>query len=567
MEKRHISRLLVYEALFTAALCIGAGVLLGMLFSRLMFMLLMKILTTSVTFSAAFIPMAFVITAAVFAGIFLLTLIRNIFSLHLTKPVEMLKGGEVGEREPKSNWLVALVGFVSLGTGYGLALAVENPEEAIVWFFVAVLLVMLGTYSLLTAGSIVLLKLLRKNKSFYYKTKNFTSVSGMLYRMKQNAIGLANICLLATAVLVMISSTVCLYIGVEDALRTRYPRDIQTTLYGDQSEKVDKKAQMLQIQEEVLQDYPELVPSNAQIYDYLRTYAIWDGEQLRDWEDAQLSQGTAYYMQIMPLSDYNQLEGKTETLAEDEILLYCYRGDITAERITLYGKEYKVRYLDELTAIDPGELSALAAHSFYLFVDDVYSALTPFYDEEAGILAMNTYYGVDMAGEEEQVIAYARQYADRLMDEVEEDSRVESLQNNRAEFYALYGGLFFLGIFLGLLFLMATILIIYYKQLSEGYEDEHRFEILQKVGLSRRETKQTIQRQILIVFFLPLAMAVIHICFACPIIAPRLERLNLTNQGLFLACTVVSVAVFAAVYGIVYTITARTYYKIVNKNV
>jgi len=561
MEKRHIAKVMFWETFFIASTSIILGLLSGILISKLMFLVLLKILGFEVPLGFIISKPSITITVILFGLIFILTLLNNLRQIHLSKPVELLKGGQVGEKEPKTKWIMTIIGIVCLSAGYYIALTTESPLTAIYLFFVAVILVIVGTYSLFTAGSIALLKILRKNKKFYYKTNNFINVSGMIYRMKQNAVGLSNICILSTCVLVMLSTTVSLYIGMEDVLRNRYPRDIAVRV-DNVSDEMEEKLDNIIIKEAEkhnisIKDIIKYRSIEVTMFQKNNSFSLANRD-IGNYSDISL-------LNIMPLESYNSQENKSINLEDNEVLLYAFRGEIKEDTVNILGNEFKVK--EQLKDFNSeGILSAIAAKSYYIVVKDVETIEkllfnVDIYGEKFENLSY--YYAFDVEGEAKDEIALTYSLADKIS-EASLSGYAEGAEESRESFFALYGGLFFLGLFLGFLFIMATVLIMYYKQVSEGYDDKQRFEIMQKVGLSKEEVKKTIKSQVLMVFFLPLLMAIIHIAFAFKVITKLLAVLNLTNVTLFALCTVGTILVFAVFYGIVYSLTARVYYKLVS---
>jgi putative ABC transport system permease protein len=549
LEKKHIAKVMLLECIFTSVISLSAGLIAGIILNKLMFLLLLKILNFKVAFGFYVSIPSVIKTLILFTGIFFLTLLSNLFQIKMSNPIELLKGTQHGEKEPKTKWIITLIGVIALGTGYVIALKVKSPLSALYMFFIAVILVMIGTYALFTSGSIVVLKALRKNKRFYYKTSNFISVSGMMYRMKQNAVGLANICILSTAVLVMVSTTVALYVGMEDVIRSRYPRNI-----------VISASQITENQAQKLDEILEAESKNSSI-GIKNKISYWNNSFPVVKKNGKFSitsntdmSSNVNMITLIPISDYNRLEGKNITLAGDEVLLYSKAKNLDKNSITIENKTLKIKQvLDKpISALDYGMDDIV--DNYVLFTNDI---------NAVGKNGVKEYsIGVDVQGNDKDILSLTN----KLRDKFKESSinvRIDSSAGSKQDFFMVYGGLFFLGIFLGALFLMATVLIIYYKQISEGYDDKERFEIMQKVGMSRREIKKTIRSQVLMVFFLPLAAAVIHIAFAFPMITKLLAVLNLKNVSLFMLSTVVTILVFAVIYAIVFSLTARAYYKIV----
>lgn len=558
MGKGHIGRMLTVETLIICAVSLVLGILGGMVFGKLMHLLLLRILQYDVGIRFHISLPSILYTAVLFTFIFFLTWLYNLFQVKLANPVELLRGGNVGEREPRTKWLLALVGGLAMGVGYYLAITTERPIDAIDTFIVAVVLVIIGTYCLFIAGSIAVLKALRKKKNFYYKANHFTAVSGMIYRMKQNAAGLANICILSTIVLVLISSTVSLYAGMEDILDQRFPYDYCITT-ADASDPATISSIDRIVEEELSARHVE--KEDGMSYRYGATAV------LRQSDTAFTNSQTVDYtvediqeMYFIPLEDYQKVQGDPTELAPDEVILFVTdEGSYGRDTITVNGKELKVvKELKDFRLEDKSV--ARVVTGWYLIMPDVQSILDM--GVVNGALQYSTYF--DMGGSREDCLAAVQSIADRVGREVP-GAVCENRELSRENFFSLYGSLFFIGLYLGSMFLIATVLIIYYKQISEGYDDRERYQIMQKVGMGKREVRRSIRSQVLLVFFLPLVVAVIHIAVAFNVIDKLLAMLGLVNTPLFLSCTAATVLVFAVFYVMVFAVTAREYYKIVNE--
>ncbi len=563
MEKKHISKVLAFENLYVAILSITLGLSFGILLSKLMVLALGKMLNFKISFGFEISGSAVVTTLILFAAIFALLLLNNLRQIHLANPIELLRGKQVGEKEPKTKWLLALIGLACLSGGYYISLTTKSPLDAIGLFFIAVILVIIGTYCVFTAGSIAVLKVLRKNKRYYYKVNHFISVSGMIYRMKQNAVGLANICILSTMVLVMISSTVSLYIGFEDSLKSMYPKEIQVNGYGITEDEGKKLEEVVK----EITDRHQLEQKDVVTYRYMNQMTVQQENQfLRTDSDPYIyDAGSILYM--IPLSDYNRLLGEEKTLKSDEVFVYYVNNKLGGDSIGFGEESYHIKAMSEVSEIDL-LYSPDMVKTYYIILPDMdaFEKISKELGNAEDINKMQYFYGFNTdAPSEKQLEVYEEIQALRGQEEVElyQSIRVQSSEYMKSEFLFVYGGLFFLGIFLGTLFLMATVLIMYYKQISEGNDDRERFEIMQKVGMSQEEVKRTIHSQVLMVFFLPIIAAAIHIAFAFNVIAKLLAIFNLTNIALFATCTFATLGVFIVFYAAVYTLTARTYYRIV----
>ena len=571
MEKRHIGKIMFWETCIISVLCIAGGAAAGVILYKLVVLVLLRATGLDVPFGFTISVSSVVNMAFCFLGIFVVTLLYNLFQIRKSKPIELLHSASQGEAEPKTKWLMTVLGLLALGGGYGIAIMVENPADALLLFFVAVLLVVLGTYCLFTAGSIAVLKMLRKNKKYYYRTRHFISVSGMIYRMKQNAVGLANICILSTMVLVMISGTVSLNAGIGDIIHNRYPRDVSITEYEFSEEEMSLVNEMIQqAAKENHLTIEELVEYTA-----LPFAAVKSGENMSIVPTGTLVDGEISMLEIITLEEYNRMTGEQQELAEDEIFVSVRQGEEGDSVYNINGQVFRIKeYLKDLTL--EGLDTNVVYDGYFIVVKDasVFDRLNAMQKEVYGDRASNVqhYIYMDFDGTDAQI----RECVGRINQLREAYNQGEGAQNPLAmrldyreaakeDFMVLCGGFLFLGIFLGFVFLIATVLIIYYKQISEGYEDKERFGIMQKVGMSPREVKSSIHSQILKVFFLPLIMACIHLTAAFPMINRLLILFNLRNPGLFAICCVITVGVFAAIYGIVYGVTAKAYYKIVGE--
>ncbi|WP_099205730.1 ABC transporter permease [Scatolibacter rhodanostii] len=558
MEKRHLGRVIFFETLFIACVAIFVGLLSGVLFSKFLFLIIQNMIGEGITLTFGIDVSSMTISVAFFAVVYLLILLNSVIQIYKSNPIELLKGGQVGEKEPKSKWILSVIGIICLAAGYVISIITKQPISAIPNFFMAVLLVIVGTYMVFTAVSITALKTLKKNKSYYYKSNHFISVSGMIYRMKQNAVGLANICILSTMVLVMISTTFSLFVGADDIMTTRYPKEFE--IRGDYQEQTPEQVKQL-VEKIALEKGKEI--TNVETYSYL---AVATGSEENRLIASETFSNDSLIMNIYTLDRYNEIMGTNETLGENEALFYNEEQKLYQyDTIDVLGVPLNIKGHFEA----PDKLKDLIymAEPCTLIVKDV-SMIEKIQQAQVEAFGEDSYltkyiYLFDMEGDREELqkitndLETERQTMN--LDTVTVDSRV----NSWSDFMAIYGGLFFIGIFLGILFIMAAIMIMYYKQISEGYDDKERFQIMKKVGLSEKEVKKTIHSQVIMVFFLPLVTAIVHLAFAFPIITRLLAALSMTNIALFAICTVGCVLIFTLFYAIVYTLTAKSYYKIV----
>ena len=575
LERNHIGIVLLLETIFTTILSLTGGIAIGILASKLSLLLLLRLLHIPAVLGFYISTKGIITCLLMFGAIFLLILLLNLRRIHLSRPVELLRGNNTGEREPKAKWLMALLGFICLGIGYYLAITTESPIKAISIFLLAVILVMTGTYLLFTAGSIVILKFLRRRKSFYYKTGNFISISGMLYRMKQNAVGLASICILSTGVLLMISMTVSIYFGMNDIMVNRYPYDTDISITGVGEEECQTAIETF---EKAISDNKVPVDKKAEEI-YLTIISRIDHGQIQIAEPGTLTEsGSVLTLSLLRQSEYKKLTGTDPVLQDGEILAWASKMTEKPDSLTVNDSVFSVKKWLENSPLTCGR-DIVYRNAVLVVTDSDFEKFdrmrTEMYKNTSSAPAgqdLTVHLGLDITGSDETKIAYGTPVLDAIKalqdnGQLSDNSWITS--GIRAQeydsYYADNGSLLFIGIFLGSLFLLGTAMIIYYKQISEGYEDQNRFEIMQKVGLSHREVKSSIRRQILMVFFLPLLMAMLHISMAFPLIRRMLLLFGMTNTRLFIGCTAGTVLIFALVYGLIYLMTAKSYYHIVER--
>ena len=571
MEKRHIAKILSKEAFFTAIIAIGGGLVTGVLFHKLACMLLYRMIGFNGGITFSFSKKGVMITAILFAIVYLLTYIYDLFQVQLANPIELLQSGNKGEREPKTKAIMAVLGVLCLGAGYFIAITTKNPIKALTLFFVAVILVIIGTYLLFTAGSIALLKILRRNKGYYYQTKHFTSVSGMIYRMKQNAVGLANICILSTMVLVAVSTTVSLYVGIEDIMKERYPYEINISAYYDTGAPAEDS--IAPIVEKSVKESGRKIRHEE---DYLELYfaAIKDqGQYSLDKEKVKTAGDRVSGFVVLTREDckkkYNE---EIPELAENEVALFTIKKT-DMDTLVLENRSYHVKEIKQFQNTEDFETIAdMMDEYYYVIVNDVqdmerlWQLQKDIYQENSSSISRQV--RLDIDGDSEQKKECFENIKTALgPEQAKARILIDSRQSSLDEFYQIYGGFLFLGLFLGILFLMITVLIIFYKQISEGYDDKERFSIMEKVGMSNDEVKATIRSQVRTVFFLPILMAAIHVGMAFPMIKRLLSLFGLSNTALFAGCMAGTILVFALIYLLVFLKTSKTYYKIVGEQV
>ena len=574
LERNHIGIVMFLETIITSIGSLAGGIAVGIIGSKLALLLLLKLLHIP-SVLGFYISVKGIFTCLFMFGIiFLMILFLNLAKIHLSRPVELLRGNNTGEKEPVAKWLMALIGFICLGAGYYLAVTTESPIKAITIFLLAVILVMAGTYLLFTAGSIVILKFLRRRKSFYYRTGNFISISGMLYRMKQNAIGLASICILSTGVLLMISMTVSIYFGMNDIMLNRYPYDVDMSVTSISE---DECQTAIEAFEKAIAD--NKVPVEKSVEEiYLDIVCSKNGDQiLIKPANTIRNSDSVLVLSLLNQAEYERLTGISANLNDGEIFAW-YPSAVQKDSVTVDETEFTVKKWLDKNPLTCGE-DAVSDNAVLVVTDEDFKKFdemrTEMYKGVSSAPAgedLTLHLGLDITGSETDKIDFGTPVMEVVKDlkkngGLSENSWITSgiRQQEYESYYADNGSLLFIGIFLGSLFLMGTAMIIYYKQISEGYEDQKRFEIMQKVGLSRREVRSSVRRQILMVFFLPLLMAMLHITMAFPMIRRMLLLFGMTNTKLFIGCTAGTVLIFAVVYGLIYLMTARSYYHIVER--
>lgn len=573
MEKKHMSALIATESLIISVISLVLGLIIGIALDKLIFMIVIKLLDGQSPLGFTIIPEAILHTVVLFCIIFAAILLNSVRIVYTTKTIELLHGSNAGEKEPKTKWLLAILGVLCLGGGYTISIISKNPVSAIGLLFIAIVLVVIGTYFIFVAGIIALLKLLRKNKGFYYKTSHFISISGMIYRMKQNAVGLANICVLSTMVLVMVSTTSSLVIGMQDTINTISPYDYSISV-------ADGKTNQ-QVKDDIKNTAAD---NNLKItkfvdYQYLEFNADLKYNYITASDYSAESENLVGLI-IVTQQDYNMLTNSNVRLSDEQVMMF-YPNSFPYSDLTIFDQRYKVKESRKISDFIPGK--NLIGYSIYdsygIVVKDnsQLQQISKYYNSFYKNSETNEYnepnccfyecnFNVDADLKKQlefnEIIKNSELYQGSYYhDSISSTFKSEILQ----AFRDTYSSLFFLGIFLSILFIMATILIIYYKQISESYDDKERYEIMQNVGMSHTEVKKTIRSQVLTVFFLPLIVAGVHVAFAFPIMSRVLSLLGLMNVTLYITCTVICFLVFALMYGIIFAITSRLYYKTVNK--
>lgn len=581
MGKGNIARVMLWETLLTALLVFAGGLLLGLSLSRLVEMALINLLHADYTVPMElFYPDGVTWVLLLFGGIYVLILLANLLRMRLSNPVALLKSENTGEKPPKANWFFGLIGLLILLSAYYVAAVSQSPLEALIFFFIAVLMVIVATYLLLVSGSVTLCRMLRRNKRYYYQTRHFISVSAMAYRMKRNGAGMATICILCTIVLVILTSTVCLYGGTDSMVDAICPQDVNLTI-GLEARDGEENWKRLDAMQQMALDVTEEMGLTPENITSQRALVATGKVQNGDYgiiTDADSLKANVLELTVYPLSVYEQATGETVTLADRELLYASFKTNETFSSMSFYGSApYRmIRAEKEL----PKRLLSADYRSAWgclvVFTNDAEafrSEITALVGEKSGEAMMMDRLALhfDLASEadtdtQEKLVKTLRSEAMKLtgkdfysMSSLSVDTR--SLC--RRDYLSLFGGLFFLGMVLGPLFSIAAVLIMYYKQICEGYEDAERFAVMRKVGLTDAEIRRSVNSQVLTVFFAPLLMAELHMLFAMPMIRLILGAFGLHNDSLFYGIGIGCYVVFAVIYALMYLLTSRRYYRIV----
>ncbi len=580
MEKRHVSRVFAVESIIVALISIVSGLVVGIVFSKLCMLLFFYIIKLDVSFGFEISLQSIGFTLAAFGILYLLILIHNCIQIRKANTMELIKGGNIGEREPRTKFILSIIGFACLFAGYYLSITITDAYSAITFFFIAVILVIIGTYLVFTTGSIFVLKLLKKNKKFYYNKRHMTAVSGMLYRMKQNAVGLANICVLSTMVLVTISTTVALYAGVQDTINISYPAEMEIEAYSATAPLAKNEEALSYIEDKAVAH--KLTVGETLIYSSFRVTGIFEDEKLLA-KDNETDPTDIKYVTFITREDFIKscidYEKKVPKLAADEVFVTCAAGSYDKNYIDFCGTKYKVKQSDTYKS---GSMNGKTGYismnisddtMFVVVADD--NVLNKAYEGYSSSWSnwTNSFvvrYFVDCDGTQADKLTFAEDFMSDL-EEVDsrelfgEFDRLDhiSREEARMDFYYADGGLLFLGLVCGFMFLVVTAMIIFYKQVSEGYDDRERYAIMEKVGMSQLEVKNTISSQVRIVFFLPLIVSYCHLAGAFPMIRLMISYLFRTNVMIFVISLVITAVIFAMIYYLIFKLTSKAYYDIV----
>ena len=580
MNKGNLARIMTFESLITSAVSLFLGLFLGIVLSKLAELGLMRIIGGTITYSLHIDMGCVVNTVLFYLAIFTVIWLSSIIRVSCSTAVSLLNSEKAGEKAPKTNWLLGILGVMILVTAYYIAVTIKSPLEALILFFLAVIMVIVATYLLMISGSVLLCRMLQKNRKYYYEPNHFVSVSSLVYRMKRNGAGLASIAIISTMVLVMISSASCLWFGTKDVVNSLYPGDVNLTVRFYDRKLIDEDN--LDAFRKVIDDFRIENRSETEMafeLPFIEAEGVAEGKTI-DFGDFDESMMLTKIREVsfIPLSFYNEVTGHNITLNEGEALVSSSGTAVNYDHLELIlnGNVKNYRIID---SIDKKFVSGINARDIIpkinLVVDDI-SAIAMFFEnsqDDPAPMNLIWRYSFDVKQSSMSKTDYAERVADAIYDVMEKDpgtAGLYSVISEERESESVYlissnGSLFFIGLMLSIVFIFATVLIIYYKQISEGYEDVGRFEIMRKVGMTREEIKKNINSQLLVVFFIPLAFAGMHLAFAFPMIGKLLAIFGLHNKGLFIFTTLISYVLFAAFYTMVYKVTSNVYYNIVSE--
>ena len=579
MNKRNIGKIIFWETAITGVISIVVGLLAGIGLSKLAELGFTKLIAVPTRYEFSVSGSSVVTTLILFTVIFFFIYLNTVRQVRFANPIQLISAGKAGEKPPKANWVVGILGLLFLGAGYAIALKIEQPISALMWFFVAVILIIIGTYLCLIAGSVIMCKLLQKNKKYYYKTNHFVSVSSMAYRMKRTGASLASICILLTMILVMLSSTISLYTGSEQCLDARYPNEIGAFAckYGYDETLPSQGERLDEILMKTAEENGATVTNNYTYFVYSIS-GYFENDRLEVNLNSLTDMAFIDYDKVAQIKfidddDYNRIFGHNVKVNPGETVLGTAKKISIGNEVTIGDVSFKVaeRFDDRVSEIDPMAAGA-ASPTIYMIVDDVEEVAKNFiqYKDYNGepMLAWFWYCRFDTGLDDEGQIALAETLAGKVKEELQgkgfSNYYCESHEAERGDFISTFGGLFFLGIILSIIFLVSCVVIIYYKQISEGFEDQARFGIMQKVGMNDDEIKKSVNSQMLTVFMIPVIFACIHLAVVLPIVNKLLMLFGLFNFGLLLICAAVCVLVCGLFYAAIYKVTSNAYFRIVS---
>lgn len=578
MNRRNIGRIIFFETLISWLIALSGGFVVGIGLSKLAELGFSKLIAVDVSYSFNLSVSSIVTTIIVYSFIFLLIFLNAVRRVRFASTINLIHAGKSGEKPPKANWVIGILGFVILASGYYIAIKIKQPLSALIWFFIAVILTIIGTYLVLIAGSVLFCRILQKNKKYYYKTNHFVSVSSMAYRMKRNGASLASICILLTMILVMISSTSALYINREETLMNHYQRHINAyaSKSGYEKEYIELAERLKKGIDERTKEYGAVAKNETYFFNYC-LYGYYENSCLNLDVNPMEKITTIDYDNVaqvyfFDVEAYNRLTGEDESLSEGKVLAVV-DGKIDVGDELKIGKETfdVVKRADNTKSKLRNAVSTNVVSTIYVIVEDVdkVASLYKDYKDPKGSPMLTWYwiYDFDIDMDAEHQIELGSKLNSYMHDELSSKhftNYCDSREYQRNDFVKTFGGLFFLGILLSIIFLVSCVLIIYYKQISEGFEDQSRFGIMQKVGMTKENIKKSINSQMLTVFLIPIIFACMHLAAVLPIIHKLLLLFGHNNMPLLLSCAGVCVLICGVFYAVIYKFTSNAYYKIVS---
>ena len=565
LEKRHLIGMTFKELLIFGLVTVTAGIGIGALFDNLIFALLLKLAKMKVELVATFQWSVVLSILLVFGFIFLALVFLNAIRIIRMDALQLSREKAKGEKKGRFLVLQTLVGLMALGSGYYMAQSVTDVMKAIATFFIAVILVIVATYLLFNAGITVFLQLLKKNKRYYYQPNNLISVSNLIFRMKKNAVGLATITILSTMVLVTMSAATSIYNGSENMKKLMYPHDF------------DVKGQHVEVEDldQLLSQYASeknLTISNKDVLSFSSFgLSSQEGTKLTIFEKGQNNVMPKTVFLVFDQKDYEKMTGQKLHLTDNEVGLWAKNDQLKGQKtFSLNNQEYRIKeeiQQDFIINHVSNQYVLLISDYNYLVVPDLQSFLEKYQDSA---IYTQLYGGMDVTASQEEQLKLAddfHEYVNNFSHNLKSEGGMvyggNTASDAIAQMNALFGGVLFIGIFLSIIFMIGTVLVIYYKQISEGYEDRERFVILQKVGLDQKQIKQTINKQVLTVFFLPVIFAFLHLAFAYHMLSLILKVIGVVDTAMMLSVTLSICGIFALIYVLIFMITSRSYRRIV----
>ncbi len=559
LSKKNMTFIMFVESFIQAFISIGIGVVVGAFLNKLMILLLYKLIHRPYVRGLEFQVKALVVTVLLFSCIYAACFIYNLISVRIGNPIELLRSENIGEKEPKVNVIFFIIGIFTIFVGYYKALNASTIFESLESLVIAIIMVSIGTYMLFISGSIFVLKMLKKNKKYYFRTKHFISVSNLMFRMKHNAAGLASICILSTAViLLMVCSGTLMALG-EQNINAMYLYDM--TIIGNRTSDISDKEYEDAVNYAIDKSGLELKDLTSRKYVESLCGVDLDSHKLVAIKKKSLDLSKTRTVYFMTLDDYNKAVGTSITLNHGEILRYSSAENVEVNStLNIYGKELKVKDTIEKDSLKCGFDPQMSLFDKEIVVLQNQNSIEELVDKETLFYYPTMYIGLN---ENKKIDTMQLESFKKALEEKIGDVRVNCKDEERKEFYSIYGGTFFVGIFLASLFLIATVMIIYYKQMSEGMEDQKRFKILSNAGLTEKEAKKTIKSQVMIMFFLPVVTAILHMVVASKILRLFISMLVIVDSFTFNMSILAVCLVFLTVYAVVYKKTSKQYYQIV----